>query len=202
MSRAPTAALLFAVALGSAVLDGAAGAPRTDGDAEAEPTSKTLFLSRAAIANAVRRTAVADPDLDGLVTSDEAAKFYQTRFRLLDENHDGAIDGSEFQGATAARSLQVLDGFSRPRPLAFESVDVDGDRVITPEEFLRAEVVRRSAGGLDARRQAIFEQVDSNQDGALSRQEFMAAGRREFGGSDGDGDGKITIWEFYSATRL
>jgi Ca2+-binding EF-hand superfamily protein len=59
-----------------------------------------------------------------------------------------------------------------------------------------------AAGGIDARRQAIFEAVDSDRDGALSRQEFMHAGTRDFGSSDADGDGKVTIWEFYAATRL
>jgi len=203
MSRAPLAALLFALTLGSAALAGAAcAAPRMDDDAKASERSEALVLPQAAIATAVRGTAVADPDLDGVVTSREAARYYETRFRLLDENHDGSIDGSEFLRAAAVRSLHALDGFSKPRPLAFESVDVDGNSVITPEEFLRAEVVRRTVGGMDARRQAIFEVVDSNRDGVLSQPEFMDAGSRDFGGSDDDGDGKVTIWEFYGATRL
>ena len=153
----------------------------------------------------MRRTAVADPDLDGVVHSREAAKYYRTRFELLDEDGDDSIDLPEFLRAAAVRSLHAVDGFSKPRPLAFESVDVDGDSVITPEEFLRAEVVRRTmavAGGINVGRQAIFERVDSSHDGALSRQEFMAAGRQDFRNSDADGDGKVTIWEFYAATRL
>ena len=203
MSRAPRSALLFALTLGSAVVGGAAcAAPSTQGDAQGAKRSDALFLPHAAIANAVRRAAVADPDLDGLVTRDEAEKYYQTRFLLLDENRDGAVDGPEFLRASAVRSLQALDGFSRPRPVAFESGDVDGNSGITPEEFLRAEVVRRTVQGMEARRQAVFEVVDRNRDGVLSREEFIDAGRRDFGGSDGDGDGKITIWEFYGATRL
>jgi EF hand len=63
-------------------------------------------------------------------------------------------------------------------------------------------VLHRNFGGLDARRQAVFEGVDANHDGMLSRQEFMAAGSRDFSGSDGDGDGKVSIWEFYGAARL
>jgi hypothetical protein len=196
-------ALLFALALGGAAVAGAAcAAPRMDGDAQAGAASETLVLSKAAIAAAVRRTAVADPDLDGVVTSLEAAQYYEMRFRLLDENRDGSIDGAEFLRAAAVRSLYALDGFSKPRPLAFESVDVDGNGVITAEEFLRAEVVRRTAGGADARRQAIFERVDTDEDGVLSQHEFMGAGAQDFSGSDADGDGKVTIWEFYAATRL
>jgi Ca2+-binding EF-hand superfamily protein len=146
--------------------------------------------------------AVADPDLDGVVSRLEAANYYETRFRLLDEDGDDSIQVTEFLGAAAVRSLRTLDDFSKPRPLAFESVDVDGNSVITPEEFLRVEVLHRTLGGLDARRQAVFEMVDVNQDGRLSRQEFMAAGTRDFSGSDGDGDGNVTIWEFYGAARL
>jgi Ca2+-binding EF-hand superfamily protein len=140
-----------------------------------------------------------------VVSSREAAKYYLTRFRLLDENRDDSLDGPEFLRAAAVRSLYALDGLAQPRALAFESVDVDGNGVLTPEEFLRADVLRRNlgaAGGMDARRQAIFEMADANRDGALSQQEFIDAGIRDFSGSDADADGKVTVWEFYAATRL
>ena len=203
MSKAPIPALLLALILGGIVVTVPAdAAPRRDEDASTGITSEALVLPKAAIAVAVRRTAVADPDLDGVVSRLEAAKYYETRFRLLDENRDGSIEVSEFLGAAAVRSLHGLDEFSKPRPLAFESVDVDGNSVVTPEEFLRAEVLNRDFAGLDARRQAVFEVVDANRDGLLSRQEFMAAGSRDFSGSDGDGDSKVSIWEFYGAARL
>jgi hypothetical protein len=206
MSRAPLSALLCALALAGTVLAGEVGArPRVDADADAGEVSEALVLPKTAITAATRRTAVADPDLDSVVSSREAAKYYETRFGLLDEDRDGSIDGPEFLRAAAVRSLHALDGFSKPRPLAFESVDVDGNGMLTPEEFLRADVLRRTlaaAGGIDARRQAIFERVDSNHDGALSLQEFIEAGTQDFRNSDADGDGKVTIWEFYGATRL
>jgi EF-hand domain pair/EF hand len=206
MSRAPLSALLCALALAGTVLAGEVGArPRVDADADAGEVSEALVLPKTAITAATRRTAVADPDLDSVVSSREAAKYYETRFGLLDEDRDGSIDGPEFLRAAAVRSLHALDGFSKPRPLAFESVDVDGNGMLTPEEFLRADVLRRTlaaAGGIDARRQAIFERVDSNHDGALSLQEFIEAGTRDFRNSDADGDGTVTIWEFYGATRL
>jgi Ca2+-binding EF-hand superfamily protein len=206
MSRAPLSALLCALALAGTVLAGEVGAkPRVDADADAGEVSEALVLPKTAITAAMRRTAVADPDLDSVVSSREAAKYYETRFGLLDEDRDGSIDGPEFLRAAAVRSLHALDGFSKPRPLAFESVDVDGNGMLTPEEFLRADVLRRTlaaAGGIDARRQAIFERVDSDHDRALSLQEFIEAGTRDFRNSDADGDGTVTIWEFYGATRL
>lgn len=203
MSRAPISAFLFAFSLGGVVLASVAGAtPRMDGDAQTGARSESLVLPKAVVAVAVRRTAVADPDLDGVVTALEAASYYEARFKLLDEDRDGAVDGSEFLRAVAVRSLRTLDGLSQPRPLAFESVDVDGNGTVTPEEFLRAHALGRAAGAVDRRRQAIFEAVDADGDGVLSQQEFMDAGARDFGGSDADGDGKVTIWEFYGATRL
>jgi hypothetical protein len=101
--------------------------------------------------------------------------------------------------------LYALDGFAQPRPLAFASVDVTPNGVLTQEEFLRAELLRRRVavtGDGDARRQAVFGIVDANRDGVLRRPEFADAGRQDFGCADSDGDGKVTVWEFYAATRL
>jgi Ca2+-binding EF-hand superfamily protein len=195
-----------ALALAGAGLAGEAGAtPHADGGAQAGDQLESLVLSRAALAAAVRRTAVADPDLDGVVTALEAAKYYETRFELLDENQDGAIHPPEFLRAAVVRSLYSLVGFAQSRPLAFESVDVDANGELTQEEFLRAELLRRSlaaTGDGDQRRQAIFEMVDANRDGVLSQPEFADAGTQDFGCADSDGDAKVTVWEFYAATRL
>jgi Ca2+-binding EF-hand superfamily protein len=206
MSGAPRSILLIALALGAAVAPATGRAtPREYGEVQADAAPKALLLPRSAIAAAARRTAVADPDLDGEVSIVEATRYYETRFSLLDENRDRSIDGPEFVRALAVRSLYAVDGFAQPRPLAFESVDVDGNGVLTPEEFLRADLLRRSAsmaGGLDGRRRALFDVVDGDRDGLLTQQEFVAAGRQDFLGSDANGDGRVTIWEFYGGTRL
>lgn len=206
MSRAPVSVLLFALGWTAALAPVPGWAtPREYGEVQADAAPQALLLPRSAIAAAVRRTAVADPDLDGEVTFVEAAQYYETRFALLDENRDGSIDGPEFVRAVAVRSLYAVDGFAQPQPLAFESVDVDGNGVLTPEEFLRADLLRRSAslaGGLDGRRRALFDVVDVDRDALLSQQEFMDAGRQHFLGSDANGDGAVSIWEFYGATRL
>jgi Ca2+-binding EF-hand superfamily protein len=206
MTRAPLPVLLIALALSAAGVPVPGWAtPRDAGEVRADATPQALLLPKSAIAAALRRTAVADPDLDGEVSSVEAARYYETRFSLLDENRDGTIDGPEFVRAVAVRSLYAVDGLAPPRPLAFESVDVDGNDVLTPEEFLRANLLRRSAsmaGGLDGSRRAFFEVVDVDRDGLLTQQEFVGAGRQDFLGSDANGDGQVSIWEFYGATRL
>ena len=146
MSRAPLFALLLALALAATIAPVAGwAAPRDHSEDQADAAPQALLLPKSAIAAAVRRTAVADPDLDGEVTSIEAAQYYERRLSLLDENRDGSIDRPEFVRAVAVRSLYAVDGFAQPRPLAFESVDVDGNGVLTPEEFLRADLLRRSA---------------------------------------------------------
>jgi hypothetical protein len=42
--------------------------------------------------------------------------------------------------------------------------------------------------------------VDADRDGLLSDAEFADAGRQDFGCADGDGT--VTVWEFYATTRL
>lgn len=196
MKRTPLPVLLLAVGIASAFapVETLAVAP-PPGYSEAGAAAKAE--PGMTIATAMRRTAVADPNLDGEVTGAEAERYYQTRFRLLDRNRDGWIDRDEFLRTAIVRAVQVGGSFTPPRTREFESIDLDGNGVLTPEEFLRASLMKRSSS-----RAALFDAVDADRDGALSKQEFMAAGAREFERSDADGDGKVTIWEFYGGTSL
>jgi EF hand len=202
-SRAGTAVLACVVAFRVAVAsDGAWAAPRQDADEQAIAAAGALLPAAIAVALPPRRVAVADRDRDGIVTLAEAARYYDARFALIDRDRDGRLSGPEFERSAAPPSGRTLGG-NWAMPLEFEAVDEDGNGTITPEEFLRAggwPGIWAPGAGANGR-QAIFDLVDSDRDGALSKEEFGDAGAADFAASDADGDGKVTIWEFYGGKR-
>jgi EF hand len=206
MSGTPIPILMFAVAFGIAILSyEASAAPRQGDDGQTVGALEARGPGTKMVALGVRRVAIADPDLDGIVSPAEAERYYETRFALMDRDRDGRLSGPEFLGAATGRSLQAVDSFPHTRPLSFDAVDVDGSGALTPEEFLRANVARQTfAIGADgaAKRRSIFAAADANGDDALSKRELTEAGSRHFAGSDADGDGRVTIWEFYAGTRF
>jgi hypothetical protein len=82
----------------------------------------------------------------------------------LDTNADGAVDSAEF-GDFAAR--------------AFQTMDVDGDGVLTQAE---AASVMPSE---------LFDAADMNLDAGVSPDEFMNQTQRDFASADRDGNGLL-----------
>jgi len=101
--------------------------------------------------NALRAEAFARLDKDGKGYFDENDWPGRKRaFRLMDVNRDGRVTLEEFQ------SLRL-----RWQNLSFESLDLNGDRLITRDEWMDIP--------------EDFDRIDLNRDGAIQRNEFYSA---------------------------
>ncbi len=96
---------------------------------------------------------------DGVISEREAEAMpdsLKTAFGTVDADGDGNVSPTEFRAA----SVDLLQGID------FSSVDRDGDSVIDPGEAERVPALSE-----------IFDRVDTDADGLVSRQEFEAARR-------------------------
>lgn len=86
----------------------------------------------------------------------------------LDTNRDGALSIVEFAQVAARPRLSISRTMVKR---TFESMDLDGDGMITPLEM------KESLGDLidDAYIEKIFRQADTNKDGMLTFEEFLEA---------------------------
>jgi Ca2+-binding EF-hand superfamily protein len=203
MNKTPTTVLVLMLAFGGATAGSDARAtPRPSDDGQVSATTGALVAPRA-VALPARRAALADLDLDGVVSRAEAARYYEARFSLIDRDRDGRLSGREFLRSAVIDSVPMLKD-TWATPLAFDA-DGDGNRALAPERFLRANGWRRgwsNGAGADEHRQPTFDLLDADRDAVLSRREFTDGGAEQFAASDADGDGKVTIREFYGGRRL
>lgn len=140
----------------------------------------------------------------GLLATSGMAMAHDQKFEEMDTNGDGVI--------TVAES----DSVSRD---LHDRADQDGDGRVTSDELetLYRQLARESGkehGGDDGThsgdkahgghgmdvRDAMAE-MDTDEDGTISRNEFMATARDKHGMSDLDGDGSVTRAEYEEAKR-
>jgi hypothetical protein len=111
------------------------------------------------------------------------------RFVMLDANDDGLISPEE-----AASHADMV----------FTAMDADDDSLITLDEYMAIRMGPQTGSNPDrqaamkSRKVARFEPMDSDKDGSVSKEEFIAASKTHFDGSDLDKDGKVTPWEIRS----
>ena len=119
---------------------------------------------------------------------------FMDRFAAVDQDQNGVVTAEE-----AAANVEFV----------FIVMDGDEDESLTFDEYMS---VRMGAGlgrniarqqARQARMEARFKSIVADQDGVLSKLEFMRAAERRFAASDHDGNGEVTPWEFRaSRTRF
>jgi EF hand len=103
---------------------------------------------------------------------------------LVDRNGDGLIGTDE-----ASAHFEEMFAF----------MDADDDDKLVLAEFGN---MYRGAMGQSQRRQSRFQAMDKDKDGAVSHEEFLAAGEERFKAADRDKDGKVSAWEFRAVRRI
>jgi len=155
-----------------------------------------------------------DTDGKGFVTADEFAAAAKTRFAKLDRNGDGKLTPDELSTlgrnkAPAQKREQLverhfdkldnnhdgiitLNEYVAAAVAKFKELDIAGHGRVTAEEIANSPPAHERAEHVAAR---IAKRLDANGDGAVSRDEFLAAARQRFAKMDANGDGFISADE-------
>jgi Ca2+-binding EF-hand superfamily protein len=126
-----------------------------------------------------------DSNGDGKITLDElqssinrqASQKGSEKFKELDQNHDGVITRDEM--------LQQ----------AFSRIDYDGDGSLSETELKSHGADRHKKKRMREHARSRIDTLDIDQDGLISREEFMASDHRRFSHMDVNADGVITLPE-------
>jgi Ca2+-binding EF-hand superfamily protein len=110
-----------------------------------------------------------------LLAGPAAAQAGEDRLMQMDANGDGAISRAEAQGARTAM---------------FGALDENGDGVLSASE---------RAGAAQDRAQRLLGRADANNDGNITRAEFMGQPYRLFDMLDGDRNGVLDAGELAAA---
>jgi len=102
-----------------------------------------------------------DSNEDGVSTKAEYMDFIDERFVKMDTDRDGTITKEDLYNSRFYTFLPEL------AEAVFRDSDTDMDGLITEEEMIKAEQVR-------------FDEMDTNGDGKLSKDEFVINDTSEF----------------------
>jgi hypothetical protein len=102
---------------------------------------------------------------------------------MLDRDDDGVITAGE-----AAAEHEAM----------FEAMDDNGDSVLDKDEFMS---MAPRGGGRGMHREDRFAELDADDDGNVSKGEYMAGAEKSFKAADADDDGRVTVWEYRAQPR-
>jgi hypothetical protein len=108
-----------------------------------------------------------DSNHDGMISRDEWIAFQEKVFAMLDKNHNGKVDESEFASANPEMVSFATGGYASGllTKEMFKKIDTNGDGVITHDEFVNYQL-------------KIFHMMDTSttHKGMLGQGEFFATG--------------------------
>jgi len=155
---------------------------------------------------------------NGYVTLDEFTAAAQQRFARLDKNGDGKLTADELtargwgRGGNGQGNAQASGKFAQAAQQRFDKLDANHDGVVTADEYvaaakaLYAQFDTQHNGKVTAAEVAaspktqeravhvadrMIQRMDTNGDGVVSQDEFMAAAKTRFTKIDKNGDGFI-----------
>jgi len=169
---------------------------------------------------AEQRLLDADTNGDQRISLAEYLAAAEARFKTIDQQQKGKIDAADLAsspGATAridhraesiiARLDTAGNGYvTRDEYLAaaqgrFARIDVDADGKLTADELAGSHRHAKPDGAHGDHSQSRFEKLDSNHDGVVTREEFMAAASEKFAKLDAAGDGKVTAEDIETSPK-
>jgi Ca2+-binding EF-hand superfamily protein len=110
-------------------------------------------------------------------TNSKHAQFAQAHFDKLDTNHDGVVSMDEYLAAATAM---------------YQKLDTQGNGRVTAQELATSP---RTLKRDERRAQFAIKHMDTNGDGVVSQEEYLAAAKARFARIDKNGDGFIDAGE-------
>lgn len=140
-----------------------------------------------------------DTDGDGVLSEEERQAMREAR---RDDRHQHFIDEWDTDGdgvlseeEKEAAHIAIRERIIARRALRFDEADINGDGFLSPEEFKAIPAVARLLHEYPEKVRMIFNRLDADDDGLISKEEFMAHLHHRSpppDGDDGDGTGGDT----------
>lgn len=189
------------------------------------PPNSVSARARRLRSQRIRRYAEIDSDGDGRIARAEYMDFGRRLFARLDRNGNAELTLSEVRAgrarnAPSAKRRQAgglfgqIDGngdgaislgeLLAARRIVFKRLDADGNGAISVAEFAAREAAIVSASGrapppfpaVPARASRRFLQLDRDNDGRITVDEYLADGKARFAAADRDANGRLDRAEF------